>query len=169
RRLADIADFTLRLQFNVTKCQVAPSLTVNPSLHTAQISAYWTVHDIDEQGRSRDMIWLGVPLFDARFDIPPPHHALDVSKDDATLKFIYLIDGHEFWDEPIRVGKWHYLERDIKPFLEGALSKSKKEGHLLDASMDSLALTSFNLGWEVPGPYDCTVEIRRLDVVTTKR
>lgn len=167
-RIADLNDFTLQLEFNVTTCQIPPSLTVDPGLHTAQLSAFWTVHDIDEEGRSRDMIWLGVPLFDARFDIPPPHHALDVGKEDATLKFIYLIDGREFWNEPIAVGKWHRLNRDIKPLLSGALSKSQQEGHILNASMESLAVTSFNLGWEVPGPYDCSVQIRGLNVTTTK-
>ena len=101
-RLEELRDFRLKLGFNVTRSETSPSLALNPGLHTAQLSVYWTVHDIDPEGRSRDMIWLGVPLFDARYDIPPPHHALDVGKDDATLKFIYLIDGHEFWKEPSR-------------------------------------------------------------------
>lgn len=165
-RLLKHPRLNFRLEARITHCKAAPyAASLDPNLHTAQVSAFFTVHHSPAgKTKSADMIWFGIPIFDARYPIPPPHFALDTGKADATGKFIALLDGARFWTTPTGDGEWHKLDVDLIPLLEEALQKSQEHGHLKDAKLEELALTTFNLGWEIPGPYDAALELRGLSL-----
>ncbi len=153
----------LQLQFRIDHCRADPRLSPDPGLHTAQISAYFTVHNVTPAHPAQgDMIWFGIPLFDARDEVPRGHQALDRGQPDASGKFICTLPGERFWHAPTGKGDWHTLDTALAPLLREALAASQAHGHLADSTLDDLALTSFNLGWEVPGPYACAVHVRGL-------
>ena len=149
--------------FRVDYCRNATDATLDPGLHTAHITAFWTLHNGNPDSADfRDMIWFGVPLFDARHPIPPGHQAVDRGKDDATGKFICTLEGRRFFDEATGDGAWHILACDLVPLMEEALAVSQTKGFLTDTQFADLQMSSFNLGWEVPGPYDCSISLRDL-------
>ena len=152
--------------FMVSSCVSATDKPQDPGLHTAHLNAFWTVHNLNaESGDHRDMIWFGVPLFDVRHPIPPGHQALDAGQDDATGKFICSMPGDRFFSGPVEQGLWHSIDCDLLPLLTEALEASQSKGFLLHTRIGDLALTSFNLGWEVPGNYICAAHIRGLNLV----
>jgi hypothetical protein len=152
------------LDVRVPFCKAAPG-KLDPGLHTAQASAYWTVHNVTAGNPDEhDMIWFGIPLFDARYDIPPGNYAIDGGKADASGKFICLMDGKRFWNEPTGDGKWRRLDVDLIGLLRDGLAITQEHGHLKNTTLKDLAITSFNLGWELPGSYDAALEIRGLSM-----
>lgn len=167
-RLEKLAQLQFALGMRVAACKaLVPAEKLDPGLHTAQVSAYWTVHDLTP-GRG-DMIWFGIPIFDARYEVPPAHYAIDGGKADASGKFICVLDGKRFWQGPTGDGTWRDLDTDLLPLLREALEIAQRDGHLKEARFEDLAITSFNLGWEVPGPYDCAIEFRGLSMKGTAK
>lgn len=151
------------LDFRVDYCRSAVAEPLDPGLHTAHITAFWTLHNRNpESSDFKDMIWFGLPLFDARHPIPRGHQAVDRGKDDATGKFICTLEGSRFYTTPTGDGQWHTLDADLVPLIKEALAASQAKGFLVDTDVEDLQMTSFNLGWEVPGPYDCAITLREL-------
>jgi hypothetical protein len=138
---------------------------LSPGLHTAQVSAFWTVHNVTPgHPECGDMIWFGIPFFDARHPIPPAHYALDAGKADASGKFICLLDGKRFWKNPTGDGAPQSLEVDLLPLLREALTITQEHGYLKSTRFEDLSIDSFNLGWEIPGPYDAAFQVRGLSL-----
>jgi hypothetical protein len=165
--LKDFKTLTFAMEARIPFCKPAPWAEgkLDAGRHTAQVSAFWTVHNVTKGNPDhRDMIWFGIPFFDARHAVPPSHFALDVGKDDATGKFISLLDGERFWKAPTGDGAWHRLEVDMAPLLREALEIAQRHGHLKHSRPEDLAIDSFNLGWEAPGPYDAAFEVRGLSL-----
>jgi len=151
------------VNFRVEICKPATVEPMDPALHTAHITAFWTVHNRNpESADFKDMIWFGLPLFDARHPIPPGHQAVDTGKNDATGKFICTLPGNRFYREPVAVGAWNALACDLVPLLTEALEIARSKGFLTQTAFSDLALTSFNLGWEVPGSYTCAIRLQSL-------
>ena len=167
---ADWKALDFHLEFFVEKCEPATDLTQDPGLHTAQVGVFFTVHNINRKSPDyRDMIWFGLPVYDVRFGMSPGHQALDIGKGDATGKFICTLEGSRFYEEEIFPGKWHTLAADLIPQLKDALAASQVHGHFTNSTLDDLRFTSFNLGWEVPGIYDCSIHLRKLSLQGTPK
>jgi len=169
-RLNEVTGLEFALDFCVESCKAATDKPMDPGLHTAHITAFWTIHNVNAGSPDHnDMIWFGVPLFDARYPVPHGHQAVDTGQADATGKFICTIEGARFYPGPVTVGAWNVLRCDLVPLIAEALQASKSKGFLEHTALEDLALTSFNLGWEVPGSYDCAIHVRhlRLDALPT--
>ena len=94
------------VDFCVEKCVPATDRPMENGLHTAHISAFMTVHNVNPNSADfKDMIWFGLPLYDVRYPVPRGHQALDIGKGDATGKFICTIAGDRFFNEPVTIGK----------------------------------------------------------------
>lgn len=165
-RLADYARLDFALDFQVLRCAVASKMTVDPGLHTGQITAFFAVRNENRESADfNDMIWFGLPIFDVRHDYPRGHQAVDGGKDDATGKFICTLPGERFYTTPTGDGRWHELRGDLVALIQEALSASQAKGFLTDSTLDDLSPSSFNLGWEVPGPYDCEITLKGLSLM----
>ena len=165
RPFAEFTAVPFTVEFRVEKCDAATDTPMDNGLHTAHITAFWTVHNINKSSKDHNnMIWFGVPLYDVRYPNPRGHQALDVGQADATGKFICTIPGVRFFDEPIAIGNWYALSCDLAPLIQEALAASQAKGFLTDTKYEDLAATSFNLGWEVPGTYDCGITLRNLSL-----
>ena len=156
-------EMRFQVKFRVDRCTPATAEPMDPGLHTAQVTAFWTVHNQNPESKNfKDMIWFGLPLFDVRYPVPPGHQAVDIGKNDATGKFICTIPGDRLYRKPVEIGAWNTLACDLVPLIREALEASHGKGFLTETVCSDLALTSFNLGWEVPGSYNCSIRLRSL-------
>lgn len=165
-QVATAGELRLGLEFRVVHCGVVPGMEsgLDPGLHTAQVSAYFTVHSMMYGKPNPDeMFWFGIPLFDARHAVPPGHYALDIAPGGGG-KFICNLDGKRFWQGNTGDGEWRRLDADLPALLREALGIAQQHGQFKERRVEDLALTSFNLGWEVPGPYNAAIEIRGLNL-----
>lgn len=163
-RIADAGTLNFNLDFKVEDCKNPAGLAVDPALHTAQVSAYWTLQNRNKDSADHgQMFWFGLPVFDARHEVPPGHQAVDIAEENG--RFICTIDGGRFYKEPTGDGRWHTLACDLVPLVKEALAASQAQGHLTQTRFEDLYATSFNLGWEVPGPYDCEIALKNLSLV----
>ena len=163
--LGDLVRLVFRFRFRVDGARADPALAagLDPSLHTAQATAYWTV-SVESKDGSRDMFWFGIPLFDIRYAVPPGSCQVDAGFPGATEKFIYTVAGDRFWSGATGDGAWRETETDLLPLLGEALRAIQDRGALKEALPETLRLTSFNLGWELPGPYDARLEVSGLSL-----
>jgi hypothetical protein len=166
-RLNDVKRIPLTLESRIVYCRPDPAAakSLNPNLHSAQVSMFWTVHNMTVGNPDyRDMIWFGIPIFDARHDVPPAYYAIDSGKEDATGKFICLLDGKRFWTGRTADGRWRTLDADLAVLLRDGLAIAKQHGALKNTRFEDLAITTFNFGWEITGPYDAAIEFRNLSI-----
>jgi hypothetical protein len=162
-RLDALARLNFGIEMRISYCRADPTVEgkLDKGLHTAQASAYWTVHNVTPGSPDyQDMIWFGIPLFDARYEVPPQYCAVDAGKEDASGKFICLLDGKRFWAGSTGDGQWRKLDADLLLLMREALAIVNERGCLKATKLEDLALTSFNLGWEITGPYDAAMEFR---------
>ncbi len=164
-RPAAYSSIRLRFDMRVLRTKLAPNAQgkPDPSLHTAQASAYWTLHNLSQGNPDfQDMIWFGIPIFDARYDVPGASFAIDAGQPAASGKYICVLDGKRFWKGATGDGQWRSLDTDLNALLREALEISRQHGVLQHTQFEDLALTTFNLGWEMPGPHNAALEIRGL-------
>jgi len=165
-QVATAGELRLGLEFRVVHCEVVPGMEsgLDPGLHTAQVSAFFTVHGVtDGKLDPGEMFWFGIPLFDARHAVPPGHQAFDIAPGGGG-KFICNLDGKRFWQGNTGDGEWRRLDADLPALLREALGIAQQNGQFKERRFEDLAVTSFNLGWEVPGPYNAAIEIRGLSL-----
>ena len=163
----DCKRLAFSMEARIPFCKVAPwsEGKRDPGLHTAQVSAFWTVHNVTRGNPDcGDMIWFGIPFFDARHEIPPAYYAVDSGKADASGKFICMLDGERFWKGPTGDGAWQKVNTDMLLLLREALALAQERGHLKSTHFEDLAIDSFNMGWEMTGPYDAAFEVRGLSM-----
>jgi len=106
--------------------------------------------------------WFGVPFYDSRHDIPPSYKAKDVGKADATGRFIYTIDGENVTSEPLKENQWAEIEIDLLPYIKAGLQEAVKRGYLTDSNPGNYAVVGMNMGWELPGTFDASIQVRDL-------
>lgn len=170
----NISQFELNfeIKFRISKCTVDPDLEekIDQSLHTAQVTAYWTVVDKNPNSpHHNDFFWFGIPIFDHRYDIPPKYCDLDKGAPTATNKIIYVMDGTFLWRCPTGDGDWKSLKTEITPFIMDALKEIKGRGYFINSNPEDFCLTTFNIGWEVTGPFDGEIEFATLRLTAKKK
>ena len=164
-RIAAQQKLDFRCSFRVDHCTPATTEGLDPALHTAQVTAYWTLHNRNPESADHgEMIWFGVPLFDARHAVPQGHQAIDQGNPFSSGKFICTVEGSRFYSGPTGDGRWHDLSCDLVPLVREALAAAQTKGHLAGTRFDDLHATSFNIGWEVPGPYNCAITLKGLSL-----
>lgn len=158
-------DFNLKFKITSCICDEKLKESLDPTLHTAQISAFWTVKNNNPDSKDyKEFFWFGLPLFDARYSVPPEYINPDKGSVYTTNKLITVIDGKRFYNENTGDGNWKILSVCLNPLLEEALSNGQSRGYLTNSHIEDFILTSFNLGWEITGPYNAEVEIQNLSL-----
>lgn len=135
--------------------------TYNPELHAAQFQMFLVVGNIDKQSKNySNYFWFGVPFYDSRHDIPPSHKAKDGGKADATGKFIYTIAGENVTSKPLKENQWAKIDIDLLPHIRAGLQEAVKREYLTGSNPGDYAVVGMNMGWELPGTFDASIQIR---------
>ncbi|MDO5553175.1 MAG: hypothetical protein Q4G68_05400 [Planctomycetia bacterium] len=169
-QIAQTEDLIFSMDVRVRKCDnLMKPEDYDSALHCGQATPYFVFANRNPNSEDfNDYIWFGVPLFDSRTEVQPPYAALDGDpKILGTGKLIYVLDGATVISENYGginpfFGEWAHLEIDLCDSVEEALKRAHAMGLLTKTTMADLAFTHFNLGWEVTGTFDCSLEIKNL-------
>ncbi len=130
----------------------------NPDLHTTQISQYFTIQDSNKNSDSYgDFLWFGIPFYDYRYEYTELYAAQDLGKDDASQKFIFSVASRNIFDGTVHDQQWITIDKDILPFIKEAFQTAQQRGYLTGSKFEDLVITTMNVGWEVPGIFDCAI------------
>jgi len=142
----------------------------SPTLHAAQFQMFLVVRNVNKQSKNcGNYYWFGVPFYDSRYDIPPSHKAKDNGKTDATGKFIYTIAGEQVNTEHLKKNQWVEIDVNLLPHIEAGLEEAARRGCLTDLNPGDYAVTGMNMGWELPGTFDASIQIRDLGILAVLR
>lgn len=161
-RLVDLAHLRFGLSVRVPHIidRMSPG-TNDPILHAAQVTAYFTIQNRDESSPDYgSLVWFGVPVVDNRYDIPPAYYAEDAGHTGQTNQFIATMPGSAFWRRGVGDGRWHTCAADLVPFMRHAFAVAQERGYLPRTRLGDLRITTFNLGWELPGTFDVALHLR---------
>jgi len=151
----------------------------DPNLNTCQFQWFITIQDVNKLHKSyMQTIFFGFSMFDARYinDTPKEFIAIDGGKEDSTGLLIYMFGLEDALKNEYNsvvipssvVNKKCDLKVDALPYIMKALDSAKEYGIFLDSTIDDLAITSTNIGFEIPGNYDCGVEISNMNLKIKK-
>jgi hypothetical protein len=146
----------------------------NPNTHAAQYLMYFSVRNKD----TNDFIWFGFPLFDNRSEWNEPSSMFDKGTSALMVgignRVLYQANGkNNCWKNgKINAGPtvdWSTFNIDVLPLIKGALETAHNDGYMENTSVDQLVISGMNLGWEIPGTYDASMEMKDFSVTATKK
>lgn len=156
--LKDVEKLTYAIKSRLLFCENKTGEEYTPGLHTAQVTLFLTIQNRNEQSTAYgDFFWFGLPLYDYRYEDIPEYAAQDLGKEDATRKFIYTVAASQIFDTSMHHFGWITVQEDIYPFIKNAFETCKKNGYMDGSHFNDLAISSMNVGWEVPGTFDCGI------------
>ena len=169
-RLSDLDKLELEFGWTVGFCKDLMGENLDKKLHSAQVTAYFTIHNLNQSSSDYgDFMWFGIPVYDSRYLIYPEYFAIDGGKEGATGRLIYTVDGKKIYDDVCVISKEHHVQHDILPLIKEGLERGRDSGFLTKTELGHLHLTSFNLGWEVTGTFDCSFTFTGLSLEATMR
>ena len=150
-------DFTIDL--DMKKFEDYMDGKANTNVHAAQFLMYLVIKS--EAGLdANDFFWFGIPFFDNRYPNGVPEGGnVDAGGAGATSKYIYHMDSNEFIPGGLHLGQKRSVNIDLKPQFAYALAYTQSKGYFTNSTVDDLTFQSMNIGFEIPGTYDCGIEI----------
>ncbi len=161
--LAAIRSARLRLQARLVRSEFYRTDDYSPGLHAAQFQMFLTLQNRNRQSPGRgQLVWFGIPLYDDRSRFPKEHKAQDTG---GTAMFIFTPAGEVFSARSAHDREWITVDKDLKPLFLEALTHARQQGFLRDSNDPAdYAITTMNLGWEVPGLFDVEMQVRGLSL-----
>lgn len=158
-------DFALKIKLLYCEHKMIKE-TYDPTLHAAQFQIFLVVKNINRQSEDyENYYWFGVPFYDSRYEIPPSYKAKDTGKADATGKFIYTIAGEQVNNERLKPNEWAEINADLLPDIKAGLKEAVERGYLKSSNPADYAVAGMNMGWELPGTLDASVQVRDFGVL----
>lgn len=150
--------------------------SANPAIHSAICMLYLFVSYQPEGYLGyKDMIWLGLSLFDNREPYPNGMSCIDVGKASATGKWIYNVGTSHYLNPDnniydinnnIQYDKWVTVDVEMMPYIEQALREAQAGGCMEGATLDRLFISGMYIGFELPGTYDIDMSFKNLDITS---
>lgn len=159
--LSETVKLIYKTRFKLVYCENKTGSGYNSDLHTAQFTQYLAIEDGNKKSTGYgDFLWFGLPFYDYRYPDVQLYAAKDTGKTDATQKFIYTMASRDLFGENPTPKKWIIIDRDILPFVKKAYQTAKENGYLKNTTFEDLTISSMNIGWEIPGTFDCGMLFR---------
>ncbi len=162
-RLPTLRNLSFHLRYRVREADRADCPGYDPKRHTAQLMFYVTIQNRNRRSPGfGDYYWFGIPLYDARYRLPPPHLAKDVGSDrkPATGKFIFNPGAARFTTRSAHDGAWITLDCDLLPLVVEGLEAAWDRGYLRDShDRADYAPGGMNMGWEITGCLRAVAEL----------
>ena len=74
----------------------------------------------------------------------------------------------DYLPEVIEIGQKYAFRKDILPEIRKAFDIAKKQGWLKGAKWGDMTIGSTNIGWEVPGTFDCEAVLDKVSISCEK-
>ena len=151
----DLAHLYVTLDFTldeVTCCMTKEEF--NSGLHTAQWNFYVFVQD----STSSSWFYVGLPLYDYRGTGSSEYIAGDPGTG-GTL--IYVPTAKSAYGENVtaKVGVRFTQTVDLVPLIERGFVRGQAKKFLTGRDLDNFFISGCNIGWEIPGTFDCMVSV----------
>lgn len=160
-KLIETDKLVYKTQCKLLYCNNKMGKQFNPDLHTAQFSQYFTIQNNNQDSENYgDFFWFGLPFYDYRHKNIEFYAAEDVGKEDASNKFIFSVASPILFNGTLHDKQWITINKDILPFIKQAFKTTQERGYLTDSKFEDLTLTTMNIGWEVPGTFDCGIIVK---------
>ncbi len=160
--LHEMSAVPVRLEARLRSVRKVDTADYTPQLHAAQFLMYLTVQNLNRESAGYgDYYWFGIPIYDDRW----PHISRAAHGDKGTGKLIYTPGSARFTTASVQGGTWVTLAADVLPDLVDGLRLAWQRGFLPDSqNLADYRLGGMNLGWEVPGVFDVSGQVRGLSV-----
>ena len=159
-------ELIMDIEFTITKMDsMMTEEEFNPNLHTAQFMWYLTIINKEKfNGAVNDYLWYGPMYYDARYEFTEDFGQQDTGKDDATGKYIYCEGMKEELSQPVAIGEKVRVTMNVLPGILNAIQDAQQKGYLQGCIPELLKINYMNIGWEIPGTFDCEVVIHDLSL-----
>lgn len=156
--LKDVKDLNYKIKSKLLFCDNKMGEDFNPDIHTAQITLFITIQNQNKTSSNHgDFFWFGLPLYDYRYKNILEYGAEDLGKEDASKKFILTVASAELFKKSMHLMNWITIDKNIYPLIENAFKTAQKKGYMINSEWNDLCISSMNIGWEVPGTFDCGI------------
>jgi hypothetical protein len=161
--LEKLSAATLHLEARLLRSHNPRQIGQSPAVHAAQFQLFFTVQNRNRQSPGfGDLLWFGIPIYDSRERFAPEFKSQDFG---GTGKFIFTPDARTFSPESAHDGQWVRIEKDLLPLMREALQTAWARGFLQGSkSPADYAIGGMNMGWELPGSFEVSMEIRALSL-----
>lgn len=137
-------------------------------INAAQYLAYFYLKGTND----KDFIWFGVNLFDDR-GYSDTYWALDK----ASNNMIYCVSTTDTFGgkskslfrggKPYVSDEWVHIELDLTPHIKAAIKKANEANTFgRPVSAKDFYIGGTNIGFEIHGNYDCTVDIKNFNITS---
>lgn len=139
----------------------------DPGVHAAQFQLFFTLQNRNRQSPAfGDFLWFGIPVYDNRHLHPPEFKSRDFG---GTEKFIFTPAGATFTPASTHDGNWIVIDHDLLPLMREALTMAWAKGFLSGSTnIADYAIGGMNMGWELPGLFDVSIETRKLSLIAVE-
>lgn len=142
--------------------------TNTEGINAAQYLAYFYLNGVSH----KEFIWFGVNLFDDR-GYQDTYWALD----EASNKMIYCVSTKDTFGgknkslfrngAPYVSEDWVHVELDLSPHIAKAINEANQSNTFgYEVSEEDFYIGGTNIGFEIHGNYDCTVEIKDFQLIS---
>ena len=152
----------VELEFEMTQFH---SVLESPSrFHAAQFQLFLYLRGVDREkpGKYKNFTWFGISVFDNRKDFTDDYAAQDFAMQNG--QFIYTIGSKHTLKDKVEVGRRLKIEIDILPYVKKCLVAGHEKGFMLGTEYEDTLFDGMNIGWEVPGVFDCGITVHRFTV-----
>jgi len=164
-RLVDLKSVKFHLEAKLLSSKLYKPELFDAGKHAAQYQVFFYLQDRNKESEGYgEMIWFGIPVYDNRERKTSRYEAGDFA---GSGMFICTL-AHDFLcKESAHDGKWITLEADLLEEMKNAFYIAQKKGFMQKTkSLDDIYLTGMNMGWEVPGLLDVSIQTRNLSLKT---
>jgi len=161
--LTEMAAVPLHLEARLTLLEKAETADYTPRLHAAQYQLFVTVQNRNKQSPGYgDFYWFGVGIFDDRKEVRPTSI---IPGDIGLGKLIYSPATDTYADQSTHTREWVTFDGDLLPELLKGLQEAWDRGFLKDSKeLSDYRIGGMNIGWEVPGLFDCALQLRNFSL-----
>jgi hypothetical protein len=165
--LAEPGPLRLRFETRLREAETFRPAGHTPDLHAAQFQVVLTLNNTRRGSPGfGDYLWFVAPVYDDRYEMPPPHVARDFAVTQG--KLIYNPGAAALATHTTRAAGWTRFDADLRPWLERSLRAAWDKGYLPDSREPAdYRVAHLNVGWEVPGLNRVAMDLRGLSLATT--
>lgn len=134
--------------------------------HATQFLMYIVIKS-EAAGDTNDFFWFGIPFFDNRYPNGLPESGMvDAGGAGGTGKYMYGMESAEYLPGGLKLNQLGQVNIDLLPYFGSALLKCQRAGFFTNSTINDLTFQSMNIGFEIPGWYDCGIEISNFSLTS---
>ena len=168
-KITDCSAINISFDYEITKFKnYIPKQLEDPKLHSSAFIFYFRIKNLACGPDKDDYFWFGIRLYDNRYigQVTDTYEKKDGCKDCNTGKFIYNPSSEYYFESKVMpdANTRTVINKDFLPLIKKGYGVAKENGYLKDSKIEDMAVSYFNLGWEITGTYDSSIYIKNFSI-----